>query len=182
MRIFKQWVLAIVLYLAMVVEGILSVYLHQFMFIGKSLQASLMILPVAVTVIGFEDERNTKEFWLALAFGVIADLYFYGIIGIYAVGLPFLSAFGRWFSRIFPELFIIRLIGVCIGTSIFSIYTWAILKILTWTAAGWKDALNSVLFTLIWTIITTILTYWLWALMARKYPFLSNSDNYTYTF
>ncbi|WP_201330104.1 rod shape-determining protein MreD, partial [Lactobacillus nasalidis] len=110
MRIFKQWVLAIALYLAMVLEGTLSVYLQPSLTYQHG-RASLMLLPVAVLVIAYEDDQNDKEFWLALAAGVVSDLYFWGVIGIYTFVLPALSAFGRWYSRVFPELFVFRLLG-----------------------------------------------------------------------
>ena len=63
MRIFKQWVVAIALYVAMILDGCLAAVLHQTMSYGNS-RASLLLLPIAVMVVAFEDDRNAKEVWL----------------------------------------------------------------------------------------------------------------------
>ncbi len=179
MRIFKQWVVAIALYVAMILDGCLAAVLHQTMSYGNS-RASLLLLPIAVMVVAFEDDRNAKEVWLALAVGVIADLYFYGIIGVYAVGLPVMSAFGRWYSRVFPELFIFRLIGLLLMTSAFSAYVWLIFRLIGWTHSSLGQAGMSILYTAGWSALLTVLTYWIWAKLARNYPFLVDLDNYRY--
>ena len=60
MRIFKQWFLAIALYLALVVEGTLSVYLQPALTYQHG-RAGLLILPIAVLIIAYEDERNERK-------------------------------------------------------------------------------------------------------------------------
>ncbi|MGN1407886.1 rod shape-determining protein MreD [Lactobacillus sp.] len=179
MRIFKQWILAIALYVALTLDGVLSVYLQPILKYGNG-KASLMLLPLAVLVINFEDERNPKEFWLALGAGLVADLYFYGIIGIYIVVLPALSAFGRWYARVSPELFIVRLIGTFLASCGASLYIWLVFHILTWTNQSFQAAVPSVLYTGLWSVGITVLTYWIWSKLARSYPFLIDLDNYRY--
>lgn len=179
MRIFKQWVLAIALYLALVVEGALSVYLQPALTYQHG-RAGLLLLPIAVLIIAYEDERNEKEIWLALAAGVVADLYFWGIIGIYTFILPSLSAFGRWYARVFPELFVFRLLGNIVAITVSCLYTWLVFRLIGWTDLTLKAIGFSLLYTAGWTTGISLATYWLWAKLARSYPFLVDLDNYRY--
>lgn len=179
MRIFKQWVLAIALYLALVMEGTLSVYLQPALTYQHG-RAGFLLLPIAVLIIAYEDERNEKEIWLALAAGVVADLYFWGIIGIYTFILPALSAFGRWYARVFPELFVFRLLGNIVAITVSCLYTWLVFRLIGWTDLTLKAISFSLLYTAGWTTGISLATYRLWAKLARSYPFLVDLDNYRY--
>ena len=74
MSIFRKWVLAIGLFVAIVVDGVCSFYLHQFMDYG-SFGAASLILPISVMLIGLFDDTNENEIWLALGTGIVADIY-----------------------------------------------------------------------------------------------------------
>lgn len=87
MSTFRKWVLAIGLFIALVVDGVCALYLHQFM-TYDNFAASSVILPISVMLIGLFDDTNDNEIWLALGAGIVADIYFYGIIGVYTVFLP----------------------------------------------------------------------------------------------
>lgn len=87
MSIFRKWVLAIAMFVALIVDGICSFYLHQFMNYD-SFGAASVILPISMMLIGLFDDTNDNEIWLAIGTGIVADIYFYGIIGIYTVFLP----------------------------------------------------------------------------------------------
>ena len=56
-------------------------------------------------LIGLFDDTNENEIWLALGTGIIADIYFYGIIGIYTASLPLSCWAGRKIARFLPEIF-----------------------------------------------------------------------------
>ena len=118
--------------------------------------------------------------WLALAAGVVADLYFWGIIGIYTFILPALSAFGRWYARVFPELFVFRLLGNIVAITVSCLYTWLVFRLIGWTDLTLKAIGFSLLYTAGWTTGISLATYWLWAKLARSYPFLVDLDNYRY--
>ena len=118
--------------------------------------------------------------WLALAAGVVADLYFWGIIGIYTFILPALSAFGRWYARVFPELFVFRLLGNIVAITVSCLYTWLVFRLVGWTDLTLKAIGFSLLYTAGWTTGISLATYWLWAKLARSYPFLVDLDNYRY--
>ena len=79
MSTFRKWVLAIGLFIALVVDGVCALYLHQFMTYDH-FAASSVILPLSVRLIGLFDDTNDNEIWLALGAGIVADIYFYGII------------------------------------------------------------------------------------------------------
>ncbi|PXZ36577.1 rod shape-determining protein MreD, partial [Lactobacillus helveticus] len=104
MSVFRKWVLAIGLFVAIVVDGVCSLYLHQFMDYG-SFGAASLILPISVMLIGLFDDTNKNEIWLALGTGIVADIYFYGFIGIYAVFLPFSCWIYQKIACFLPEIF-----------------------------------------------------------------------------
>ena len=75
MSTFRKWVLAIGLFIALVVDGVCALYLHQFM-TYDNFAASSVILPISVMLIGLFDDTNDNEIWLALGAGIVADIYF----------------------------------------------------------------------------------------------------------
>ena len=149
MSVFRKWVLAISLFVALVLEGVCSFYLHQFMTYGNY-GAFSVILPISIMLIGLFDDTNENEIWLALGTGIIADIYFYGIIGIYTVFLPLSCWAGQKIARFLPEIFWARLIVVLI----------------------------SLLVNLGWTILFFVLLYWIWGNLAQDYPFLIDLNAY----
>ena len=72
MSTFRKWVLAIGLFIALVVDGVCALYLHQFM-TYDNFAASSVILPISVMLIGLFDDTNDNEIWLALGAGIVAD-------------------------------------------------------------------------------------------------------------
>ena len=133
MSIFRKWVLAIAMFVALIIDGICSFYLHQFMNYG-SFGAASVILPISMMLIGLFDDTNENEIWLAIGTGIVADVYFYGIIGIYTVFLPVSCWLCQRIARFLPEVFWARLIVILLGTTVFIAYSWLIFK-----AVGFAD-------------------------------------------
>ena len=134
MSIFRKWVLAIAMFVVLIVDGICSFYLHQFMNYG-SFGAASVILPISMMLIGLFDDTNDNEIWLAIGIGIVADIYFYGIIGIYTVFLPVSCWICQKVARFLPEVFWARLIVILFGTTVFVAYDWLVFK-----AVGLADA------------------------------------------
>ena len=163
MSVFRKWVLAISLFVALVLEGVCSFYLHQFMTYGNY-GAFSVILPISIMLIGLFDDTNENEIWLALGTGIIADIYFYGIVGIYTVFLP--------------EIFWARLIVVLIDTTAFIVYSWLVFKMIGFASISIHMLLMSLLVNLGWTILFFVLLYWIWGNLAQDYPFLIDLNAY----
>lgn len=177
MRIFREWILAIALYVALVIDGSLAFYLHQFMSWGNW-GASCWLMPIGVMLISLIDDMNGKEFWLALGAGIVADLYTTGIVGIYAVYLPFSCWCCQRVARFLPEMFWSRLIVVLIGISGLDLYSWLILNAVGAISSGTSALVGSLIINLFWTAILTSITYWIWVNLARNYPFLVDVNAY----
>ena len=62
MRIFREWVLAIALYVALVLDGSLAFYLHQFQN-WHGYGASCWLMPIGIMLIALFDDMNDKEIW-----------------------------------------------------------------------------------------------------------------------
>ena len=177
MSIFRKWVLAIGLFIALIVDGICSLYLHQFMTYG-SFSAASVILPISVMLIGLFDDTNGNEIWLAIGTGVVADIYFYGILGIYTVFLPLVCWACQRIARFLPEVFWARLIVVLLGTTLFIAYSWLIFKAVGISTSSVHTLLMSMLVNLGWSIGFFVILYWIWGNLAQDYPFLIDLNAY----
>lgn len=177
MSVLRKWALAIALFIALIVDGICSLYLHQFMTYGSFGVASV-ILPISVMLIGLFDDTNENEIYLALGAGIVADIYFYGIIGIYTVFLPISCWICQKVARFLPEIFWARLIVILIGTTAFVTYSWLIFNMTGLVATSIHALLMSLLVNLGWSILFFILLYWIWGNLAQDYPFLIDLNAY----
>ncbi|RVU70314.1 MULTISPECIES: rod shape-determining protein MreD [Lactobacillus] len=177
MRILREWVLAIALYVAIILDGSFSLYLHQFMSF-HNYGAACMIMPIGIILIGLFDDTNANEIWLALGTGVVADIFTLGIIGVYTVALPLLCWGSQRVARFLPETFWARLIVVLLGVSLLDIYSWIILSMVGIINVSGHVLLFSVLINLIWSLVFYVLTYWIWGGLTVNYPFLVDLDAY----
>lgn len=177
MRFVREWALAIALYLALVLDGALSFYLHQFLHIG-SFAAATWFMPIGVMLIALFDDTNKREIWLALGAGIVADIFSAGIIGVYTVFLPLASYCCQRIARFLPETFWARLLVVLLGLSLLDAYSWGIFTLVNMTTASFHVMLMSLLFNLVWSLFFFILSYWIWGRLAQNYPFLIDLSAY----
>lgn len=177
MHILRQWILAIALFVALILDGSLSFYLHQFMTVGDY-GAACWLMPIGVMLIGLFDDTNSKEIWLALGAGVVADIYSLGIIGVYTVFLPVICFVCQKIARFLPEMFWSRLIIVLLGVTLLDIYSWGILTMVGLIDVSAQAMLVSLGINLIWSLVFTALTYWIWGNLAQDYPFLVDLQAY----
>lgn len=177
MRIFRKWVLAIALFVALILDGTLALYLHQFMNWG-AYGASAWILPIGIMLIGLFDDTNPNEIWLALGAGLVADISTLGIIGVYTVFFPLSCWACQRIARFLPEMFWSRLIIVLIGVTLLDIYSWAVLTMVGLISISTKIMLISLAVNVCWSIVFFTITYWIWGNLAEKYPFLIDLSAY----
>ena len=177
MSIFRKWVLAIAMFVALIVDGICSFCLNQFMNYG-SFGAASVILPISMMLIGLFDDTNDNEIWLAIGIGIVADIYFYGIIGIYTVFLPVSCWICQKVARFLPEVFWARLIVILFGTAVFVAYDWLVFKDVGLADASVYTLLMSLLVNLGWSAVVFVLVYWIWGNLAQDYPFLIDLNAY----
>ena len=177
MRILRKWALAIALFVALLFDGVLAQYLHQFLTIGRY-GASLTLLPIGIMLIALFDDTNSNEIWLALGAGIVADIATLCIVGVYTVFFPLASWACQKVARFLPEIFWSRLIVVIIGLTILDIYSWLILTMVGIISVPVKIMLISLLVNAGWSIIFFVATYWIWGNLAESYPFLIDLNAY----
>ncbi|WEV71511.1 rod shape-determining protein MreD [Lactobacillus sp. ESL0785] len=175
MQSLRKFVLAFALYVALVIDGSLALFLHQFFELGN---AACLVMPIGVMLLALFDDLNDKEIWLALGAGVVSDLYFWGIIGVYTVILPLLSWLLQKSARFLPEVFWARMLAVILAVVVMSTYNWLILSVVGMITVSLRNFLISLLPTLGWALLFAAITYPIWASLARNYPFMVNFDNY----
>ncbi|RHW53068.1 rod shape-determining protein MreD [Lactobacillus bombicola] len=175
MRSLQRFVLALALYIALVINASLALYLHEFFSLGSSTN---LLLSIGIMLIALFDDTNKNEIWLALGAGIISDIYFYGIIGIYAVALPTTCWLLQKVARFLPEVFWARMLVIIIAVVGVNAYSWLILKITGVINVSVLDLLWSVPTTIGWSFLFACLTYKIWSRLAIKYPFLVNLNNY----
>lgn len=177
MHYLREWVLAVALYLALILDGSLSFYLHQFMHYD-GVTTTTWLLSIGIMMIALFDEINSKEIWLALGAGVVADVYFLGFIGVYAVALPLLSWTAQKVARFLPETFWARLIAVLLGVCVLNLYSYGIFVVLKMQLFSFHLLLLNLGLNLLWAFVSFSLTYWLWGRLAQNYPFLNDLQAY----
>lgn len=175
MKTMRKFTLVLALYVALAISGSLSFYLHQFFSFGK---ASNLLVPVSMMLIALFDDTNNKEIWLALGAGIVSDIYFFGIIGIYAIILPIVSWLLQKSARFLPEVFWARVLAVLIASVLTQGFTWLILNMTGLSSIGISKLVQSILPTLCWVFIFICATYKLWWNLALNYPFMVNLENY----
>lgn len=175
MKTLRKFTLVLALYVALAISGSLSFYLHQFFSFGK---ASNLLVPVSMMLIALFDDTNDKEIWLALGAGIVSDIYFFGIIGIYAIILPIVSWLLQKSARFLPEVFWARVLAVLIASVLTQGFTWLILNMTGLSSIGISKLVQSILPTLCWVFIFICATYKLWWNLALNYPFMVNLENY----
>lgn len=175
MKTLRKFTLVLALYVALAISGSLSFYLHQFFSFGK---ASNLLVPVSMMLIALFDDTNNKEIWLALGAGIVSDIYFFGIIGIYAIILPIISWLLQKSARFLPEVFWARVLAVLIASVLTQGFTWLILNMTGLSSIGISKLVQSILPTLCWVFIFICATYKLWWNLSLNYPFMVNLENY----
>lgn len=177
MAIFKRWWVAIALFFAMLLDGTLSAAIHPLLSHG-SFKASCSFVVIGVIMLGLMDDMNFNEVWLSCVIGILADMYYLGFLGIYAVGLPVLCWLSQRIARFLPEVFWMRLIVTIVFYVLFNIYVWLILTAVGIVSVPASQLMISLLANAVWCIPFTIISYPLWYWLARNHPFLEHFNNY----
>ncbi|RMC25095.1 MULTISPECIES: rod shape-determining protein MreD [unclassified Lactobacillus] len=175
MHVFKKFTLAFALYVALVTNASLSFFLHQFF---ANTGGSNLLMPIGIMLIALFDDTNKNEIWLSLCSGIIADLYYFGIIGIYTISLPIICWGLQRIARFLPEVFWVRILVVLLTVILLDSYTWMIINLVGISSISVTKLLTSIIPTLCWSLLFTIITYKLWDVLASNYPFMVNLDNY----
>lgn len=173
MSSLRKFTLAFALFLALILNGSLSFYLHPFFNIGIN-----QLMPIGMMLIALFDDTNKKELWLALGAGIVSDVYFFGVLGIYSVCLPVICWMLQEIARFFPELFWVRLLAVLLGTVLINVYSWLILNLTGISSVSISSLLKSFLPTIGWSIIFVILSYKIWGKLSEAFPFMVKQENY----
>lgn len=173
MRFLQKYNLALVLFLALLLNGSLSLSLHSVMQLSAN-----FLMPVGMMLIALFDDTNKNELWLALGAGIISDIYFYGIIGVYTICLPGICWLLQKMARYLPEVFLVRIIVTLVGAILLNGCSWLILNLMGLISVPFADLIKTMIPTIIWSLVFAIISYPLWANLTRKYPFMVKLDNY----
>ena len=175
MSSLKKYTLAFALFITLALNGSLSLYLHPLY--GFSSGANLL-LPIGMMLVALIDDTNQKELWLAFGTGIVSDVFFFGIIGIYTVSLPCVCWFLQKEARFLPELFWARAVFTLIGTVFLNAYNWLFFNLTGIAKVSLGMLLKGLLPTFLWSAAFIILTYWIWNWLAIEFPFMVKQENY----
>lgn len=173
MNSLKKFTLAFALFLALILNGSLSLYLHPFLNMGIN-----QLMPIGMMLIALFDDTNKKELWLALGAGIISDIYFFGVLGIYSVCLPCVCWMLQEAARFLPELFWVRLIAVLAGAVLINTYNWLILNLSGISSVSLTSLVSSFLPTIGWSLIIVLISYKFWQMLSETFPFMVKQENY----
>ncbi|MDO4912135.1 MAG: rod shape-determining protein MreD [Lactobacillus sp.] len=178
MRVMKKWWPLVAAIVAIFLDGIYAKALSGIIVTGFW-QAPVMGLPIFILLISIFDDMNFNNVWLALAVGIIADSYFWGVFGIYAVALPLAVVYGRYLSRILPENFLVRWIIVIIGTSLIIVYIWLIFNFTKMAQLTLGQLALHLLGNLFLTTFIFAIYYNPTRALVENYPFFEDLDRYS---
>lgn len=175
MSSLKKYTLAFALFITLALNGSLSLYLHPLF--GFNNGANLL-LPIGMMLVALIDDINQKELWLAFGTGIVSDIFFFGIIGVYTVSLPCVCWLLQKGARFLPELFWARAIFTLIGTIFLNVYNWLFFNLTGIAKVSLGMLIKGLLPTLLWSAAFIILTYWIWNWLAIEFPFMVKQENY----
>ncbi|MCX8721197.1 MULTISPECIES: rod shape-determining protein MreD [unclassified Lactobacillus] len=173
MRSLQKYTLALGLILALALNGSLSLYLHPFFNLGAN-----QLMPIGMMLIALFDDTNSYELWLAAGAGIVSDIYFYGVLGLYSVCLPCVCLLLQKSARFFPEVFWVRLIAVLLSTVLINSYNWLVLNLMGISNISVSALLGSFLPTIGWSFVFILITYRVWGMLANNFPFMVKLENY----
>ena len=146
----RRWYVAIALFVALILDGVLAYNLQTFIF-HRGFSGSCWLTIIGITLISLCDDKNDADIWLCLGLGLIADLYYLGIIGIYTVAFPL----------------------ICLVTYLcVSAYVFLMFNMVGMIQLSFASFSRSILPNLLWCLILVLCTYWFWVKLAEEYPFL----------
>lgn len=167
----RRWYVAIALFMALILDGVLAYNLQTFIF-HRGFSGSCWLTIIGITLISLCDDKNDADIWLCLGLGLIADLYYLGIIGIYTVAFPLICFFIQQSARFLPEVFWFRLL-ICLVTYLcVSAYVFLMFNMVGIIQLSFASFSRSILPNLLWCFILVLCTYWFWVKLAEEYPFL----------
>lgn len=170
-RVLLNLVLPLVLLLAIVVSGTLSLYLAPLIH-NRFIDAGLSLVEIGIVLLGLTDEDNNKLIYLMIGLGLIADWYYFGFIGVYAVLFPVTLFVAQKITRYLPESFFSYLLITILFLLSWQIYIFGLLNLFSLVNVSLKLFLiNSVPATLLIGIVLYFLTFGFWIWLIKKYPF-----------
>ena len=109
MATLRKWYVGIALFFTMILDGSLAWAFQKIMF-RPNFGAACWFSVVGITLIALRNDLNKDNIWLSLGVGLLADIYYFGYIGVYTVAFPLLCYILQKLARFLPETFWFRLI------------------------------------------------------------------------
>ena len=199
----SRWYIAIAEFGALIIDGVASIYAHSLLGLS-GVSASFWLVVIAVAACSLIDENNNNEIILAFFIGLIADIYYLGFIGPYTVGLTSVSythlraherqmcirdrpytvglTLVSWLcqkvTRILPDVFVVRVPVIVICYLLFDAFFWFILTIASTISISFSQVLWGMIANAILALILASLSYPLFNLLGREYPFAIKMNYY----
>ncbi|MCT7764568.1 MAG: rod shape-determining protein MreD [Lactobacillus iners] len=171
----KRWYIAIALFFTMVLDGVLSQTFTRFL---GNMNVACWLSIILITLIALSDTHNMANVWLCLVVGLVYDIYYVGVIGIYIVAFPLLCYCVQKIAKYIPELFITRLLVCLLGYIGVYLYLLLVLNIIGIIDISLFAIIRQLVESLVMCGILYILSYNLLLKLIVKYPFLNKQIFY----
>lgn len=174
---WKNWVVPLYLLLALLLDGTFSLNFQQIVH-NTHVNASINLTMIGFVLLALDDDQNKKIIYLGLGFGLVSDWFYYGFLGYSFFLLPLTILAVQYISKAVPFTFTARLIVVLLVTFCWQVYQFILYNFFGLGQVGLLDFITSGLpFSLVLSLILTILTYALWNHLILKYPFFQVKVN-----
>lgn len=177
MAVLRRWYVAIALFIALILDGVLGKLFQGWLFHG-TYGAACWISLVGICLIALCDDQNVNNIWLSLGIGILADGYYLGFFGVYTVAFPLICFLVEKIARYLPEVFWSRLVVCLLAYLAVNFYLYLIFSIVGVISLPISSLFKGMLLGLITSFILTLLTYSFWTKLVEKHPFLVHQTQY----
>lgn len=177
MNALRRWSVGIALFCAMILDGSLAWAFQKILF-HPDFGAACWFTVVGITLMALYNDLNKNNIWLALGIGVLADMFYFGYLGVYTVAFPLLCYILQKVARFLPETFWFRLIVCLISYLFVSFYVFTMYIIVGTQQPSFSSFLLNIVPS--WIVCTLIyfVSYSFWINLVDKHPFLEHQRNY----
>lgn len=167
----KNWVIPATLLFALILDGLLSFHLGA-LTSNISISFSVNSMLIGFVLLNLVYDQNQNHYYLAFGFGLLADWYYYGFIGVNFIVLPILTLIIQYVAKAVPATFGSRLITVLLANLFLQIYIFLVFNIFGVAQISLKEFLfTGILVSTITAFVIFSLIYNVWLNLIIDYPF-----------
>lgn len=154
----RKKMINLILFSAFIVEGTVFRYISPDYFGSNSSIFARFVLVLIMLVSIFFDRRYAL--FLGLGFGLLYDIVYGNVIGLYMVGMGGIGYFSGWLIQFLQPTFLVYLLIEFLGLLIFEVFIYSMLTLYQLIDFNFDWAMINIIFpTIVFNLVFAILIY-----------------------